>query len=119
IAKTFQKVDQAQVVLYLTDAVGDSEEKIQQMLDKLQERISGEQKELFVIANKVDKSKASNDVIPVEIKDKYQKIQNVIYISALQNRGVEELVNVLSESAKNKLSTTEGSIISNARHYAA
>src|SRR5690606_15443999 len=74
IAKTFQKVDQAQVVLYLTDAVGDSEEKIQQMLDKLQERISGEQKELFVIANKVDKSKASNDVIPVEIKDKYQKI---------------------------------------------
>lgn len=119
ILKTFEKVDQAQVIFYLTDALNDPAEKIQQMLQELQAKIKGQEKQLFVIANKVDKAGLELSNIPEAISEKYRGIENVIYISALKNIGVEELVEALSQIAREKLSNTEGSIISNARHYAA
>lgn len=117
IARTYSKVDQAQVIFYLTDAANDSQEKIKDMLDKLQKRIIGQEKQLFVLANKIDKVNIAKD--EREPAEKYAGIENIIYLSALKNQGVDELVEKLSDIAKNKLSSTESTIISNARHYAA
>ena len=119
IAKTYSKVDQAQVIFYLTDAINDSKEQIRQMLDRLQQRIEGQEKQLFVIANKVDKAGAVDATVPEMITEKYAGIENVIYLSALKNEGVDELVNQLSDIAGNRISVGEGSIVSNARHHAA
>lgn len=119
IARTFSKVDQAQVIFYLTDAVGDSAEKLKGMLDKLQQRIQGQDKQLFVLANKIDKASLGYKNISDEVISKYSSFENVIYLSALKNDGVDELVGKLSKIAQNKLSATEGTIITNARHHAA
>src|SRR5690606_41353112 len=51
------------------------------------------------------------------VKNKYSSIENVIYLSALKNDGIDELVEKLSNIAQSKLSATEGTIITNARHF--
>lgn len=119
IERTYSKVDQAQVIFYLTDAIEDSAEKINEMLGRLKSKIEDQEKQLFVVANKVDKAGIEQEKIPSEVKSKFKGIENVIYLSALKNEGVDELVDKLSEIASTQLSGSEGTIITNARHFAA
>lgn len=111
IEKTFEKIKQAKVVLYLFDSSTASSEKVHSEMKKLEEHTVG--KQLIAIANKVDKDDAE------KIKSTFGDLHNVLFISAKQKENVEQLKSLLTEKVKQGLLNNDDVIISNSRHFEA
>ena len=111
IKKTFEKIDQAQVVIYLFDAGSFSEEKatFKVEIEKIKNKYP--QKPLIVLANKVD---TINDKQKADLKS---QIQEVELISAKTNIGVEELKNKLLSFVNTGALKNNDTIVTNTRHY--
>ncbi len=111
IKKTFQKIEQAQVVIYLFDA-----QKFKVQGSKFQVEIETIKnkyplKNLVIVANKVDK--LSED----EIKNLQSAISNLQLLSAKTNQGVDELQNKLLEFVNTGALRSNETIVTNSRHY--
>lgn len=111
IKKTFQKIEQAQVVIYLFDA-----EKFQVSGSKFQleiETIKNKYplKNLLIVANKVDK--LSKD----EIESLQSAIGNLHLLSAKTGQGVEKIQNKLLEFVNTGALRNNETIVTNSRHY--
>ncbi len=91
ITKTYQKVDQATVILYLVDAKKSTKAEIQKTVQDIQKRIEGKNKRLLVVANKLEDELALTSPLPAEITSKFEGIEAVHYLSALKKTNVEEL----------------------------
>ncbi|MCB0400572.1 MAG: tRNA uridine-5-carboxymethylaminomethyl(34) synthesis GTPase MnmE, partial [Flavobacteriales bacterium] len=89
IRKSFEKIDQASIVLLLVDAVKITREALLQEVAKIEERIAGKNKQLLVIANKVDQGHAD------ELKTKFEGIDNLILLSAKDKQHLETLIDRL------------------------
>ncbi len=113
ISKAFEKAGKASIVLYLIDALESHAEEIAPTLSDLRSKI-GEEQELVLIANKVDKARDMED-----IKSKFAALPETVVMSATDGIGLEELRNRLVEASKAIL--TEGSevVVTNVRHYEA
>lgn len=111
IEKTFDKIKQAKVVLYLFDALTASSKKIHLELKKLEEHTDG--KQLIAVANKVDKGNLT------QIEAAFGGLNNVIFISAKQKENVEHLKNLLTGKVKQGLLSNDDVIVSNSRHFEA
>lgn len=111
IKKTFEKIEQAQVVIYLFDA---EEFKIQSSKFKVElEKIKNKYplKSLIVIANKIDKV---DDSLLVLMQDEILGIQ---LISAKSGFGVEQLTDSLLNLVNTGALRNNETIITNTRHY--
>ncbi|TXD73702.1 tRNA uridine-5-carboxymethylaminomethyl(34) synthesis GTPase MnmE [Aequorivita antarctica] len=111
IKKTFEKIEAAQVVIYLFDA-----EKFQVSGSKFQDEIETIKnkyplKNLVIVANKVDKLSEK------EIKNLQSAISNLQLLSAKTNQGVEELQNKLLEFVNTGALRNNETIVTNSRHY--
>lgn len=111
IKKTFEKITQSQVVIYLIDAseVTDANAnsfniEIQSIQNKFPD------KPLIVVANKIDKSNSGF------IKSKFD-YQNLLLLSAKENIGVEELKQKLLEFVNTGALRNNQTIVTNSRHY--
>ena len=111
IEKTFEKINQAKVVLYLFDASSASYEKVIEELTKLKR--SAEGKQLIAIANKVDRGDAA------QIKTTFGDLDQVLFISAKEKANVDRLKVLLTEKVKQGLLSNDDVIVSNSRHYEA
>ena len=111
IEKTFEKINQAKVVLYLFDASSASYEKVIEELTKLKR--SAEGKQLIAIANKVDRGDAA------QIKTTFGALDQVLFISAKEKANVDRLKVLLTEKVKQGLLSNDDVIVSNSRHYEA
>jgi len=111
IEKTFEKINQAKVVLYLFDAATPSFEKVSDELKKLENRLKG--KELIVIANKMDQGDAS------QIKVNFGDIENLLFISAKQKENIQDLKTLLTDKVKKGILSNDDVIVSNSRHFEA
>lgn len=111
IEKTFEKIKQAKVVLYLFDSSTASSDKVHSEMKKLEEHTEG--KQLIAIANKVDKGDTD------KIKSTFGDLHNVLFISAKQKENVEQLKSLLTEKVKQGLLNNDDVIISNSRHFEA
>ena len=114
IKKTFEKIEQAQVVLYLIDSY-QFEETINKLnllkieISKIQNKYP--QKALVVIGNKVDK-------ISEETRTKmHAEISNLHLISAKSGQGVEELKTTLLNFVNTGALRNNETIVTNTRHY--
>ena len=90
IQKTFEKIGQAQVVLYLFDAEKSKEESQQFKVEIETIKNKYPQKQLVIIANKADKITAS------EIETLKSEIPELIAISAKKKEGVEKMTDALT-----------------------
>ncbi|MDC8000279.1 tRNA uridine-5-carboxymethylaminomethyl(34) synthesis GTPase MnmE [Aequorivita todarodis] len=111
IRKTFEKIDQAQVVIYLFDA---EKFKIQGSKFKIEiETIKNKYplKNLVIVANKVDKLSEE------EIVNLQSSIVNFQLLSAKTSQGVEELQNKLLEFVNTGALRNNETIVTNSRHY--
>ena len=111
IKKTFEKIDQAQVVVLLLDAkeLKVKSEKLKVDIAQIQNKYP--QKPLIVIANKVD---------TVDIQDFSNfksQISNLILLSAKTRQGVEELKSKLLEFVNTGALRNNDTIVTNSRHY--
>lgn len=102
IERTFSKIKEAMIVLYVTDAASFDRNETMQFAE-----IINDPQRLFVTV--VNKSDLYQD----------KKIENegvTLYISAKQGTGIDELENKLVDFART-ISGTHDTIVSNTRHY--
>ncbi|WP_298479814.1 tRNA uridine-5-carboxymethylaminomethyl(34) synthesis GTPase MnmE [uncultured Maribacter sp.] len=114
IKKTFEKIEQAQVVLFLVDAkeVQNSALGIQSLVIEI-EKIKNKYplKPLLVIANKRDVLSSK------EIEHFSSSIPNLLPISAKTGEGVEALKNKFLEFVNTGALRNNETIVTNTRHY--
>lgn len=111
IKKTFEKIDQAQVVIYLFDA---TQFKVQGSKFKVElEKIKNKYplKPLIVIANKIDQ------VADSLIAEMQAEIPEIQLLSAKTGFGVEPLTNSLLKLINTGALRNNETIVTNTRHY--
>ena len=110
IEKTFEKMDQARIVMYLLDAQSTNQEEIQNIHDEFRSKY-GSDKALMIVINKMDLSSLDLSKFP-------EDLANHLYpISAKENRNIDDLRNRLHELIHQGEISTSDVIISNNRHY--
>ncbi len=111
IKKTFEKIEQAQVVIYLFDSTefitSSSQFKIE--IEKIKNQFP--LKPLLIIGNKADK------LSPDEVINLKSEIENILLISAKEKIGIEELKNQLLSFVNTGALRNNETIVTNTRHY--
>ena len=117
IRKTFEKIEQAQVVLFLIDSlqlIMDNENSVKIQIEKIRNQFP--LKPLIVVTNKIDK---------LDSKQRKQfdnqlsiiNYQLLIEISAKNKTGIEELKNQLLSFVNTGALRNNETIVTNTRHY--
>jgi len=116
IKRTFEKIAQAQVVIFLLNAemfnVQGSEFKVE--IEKIKNQFP--QKPLLVVANKID-NLSDTEILNLTVSLSAVEGSNLIAISAKENIGVEELKNKLLEFVNLGELRNNNAIVTNSRHY--
>ncbi len=111
IKKTFEKIEQSQVTIYLFDAEKNSNdlEAVRIEIEKIRNRYP--QKPLLVIANKID------TLSETQLAEINTTIADVLLLSAKTGFGVEQLTNSLLNLINTGALRNNGTIVTNTRHY--
>ncbi|WP_324069132.1 MAG: tRNA uridine-5-carboxymethylaminomethyl(34) synthesis GTPase MnmE [Flavobacterium sp.] len=112
IQKTFEKIEQAQVVMFLVDSTEltmESLELLKVEVEKIRNKYP--QKALLTIFNKKDKLEERL------LQNLESQIENSIFISAKQKVGIEELKNELMSFVNTGALRNNETIVTNTRHY--
>lgn len=112
IERTFQKLDQAEIVLWMIDATN-AQAQITQLAGQLLPRC--ERKQLILVYNKADLVDNIQNSIPDNFPDNVQSIT----LSAKKREHIEELQRMLITSAHLPTITQNDVIVTNVRHYEA
>lgn len=104
VAKAFEKMKRAQIVIYLFDVNSTSAQELEAELSKLKV----EDALVIPVANKTEKNPEKAAL--------FADIPNIHFISALQKKGIEELKKALFLAVK---IDNSGSIVTNLRHFEA
>ena len=112
IERTFQKMDQAEIVLWMIDATN-AQAQITQLAGQLLPRC--ERKQLILVYNKADLVDNIQNSIPDNFPDNVQSIT----LSAKKREHIEELQRMLITSAHLPTITQNDVIVTNVRHYEA
>lgn len=116
IERTFQKLDQAEIVLWMIDSAH-AAAQIAQLSEKVLPRC--EHKHLILVLNKADLiNKAQKSEITSLLSGLPQKSSS-IFISAKQHTATDELEKLLIEAAHLPAITQSDVIVTNVRHYEA
>jgi tRNA modification GTPase len=110
VARTYEKMKEASVVVYLFDVHELSSTELQKELDELKQHT---QAELVVTGNKVDKEDIAYT------KKEFSHFKDILFISAKEKLNLEELKTKLIEIFDSKSATIPETIITNARHVEA
>lgn len=111
IQKTFEKIDQSQVVIYLFDSSSALAEleRIQIEIEKIKNKHP--LKPLIVLANKVDK------LTQEDKKLLEYALDNVLLLSAKSGQGVDDLIAKLLDLINTGALRNDETIVTNTRHY--
>ncbi len=111
IKKSYEKIDQASVVLLLVDSA--QIKKAQLVLDvkHINDRIEGKNKRLIVIANKIDQGDKKT------IQQKFEGIGNTIFTSAKEGENIEAIKEQLYAFVQGGAMPNNDTVVTNARHY--
>ena len=117
IKKTFEKIEQAQVVLFIIDSLQliiDNENKVKIEIEKIKNKFP--QKPLIVVVNKIDSLNQTQKEL-LSTKLSIINYQLFIEISAKNNLGIEELKNQLLSFVNTGALRNNDTIVTNTRHY--
>ena len=125
IKKTFEKISQAQVVVYLVDSsqIAVNRERLQEVrieIEKIKNKFP--QKPLLIIANKTDRlaeEEVQNLKAKLEEISSHAERAQFLLLSAKTNVGVEELKERLLKFVNTGALRNSDTIVTNSRHYAA
>jgi tRNA modification GTPase len=117
IKKTFEKIEQAQVVLFLIDSLQliiDNENKLKIEIEKIKNQFP--LKPLVVVINKIDSLNQEQKEL-LSAKLSIINYPSLIKISAKENIGVDELKNQLLSFVNTGALRNNETIVTNTRHY--
>jgi tRNA modification GTPase len=106
VLKSKEKIQQADIVLYLFDLNMNNDEFL-----VLSNDIKNQNEHIITVANKTDTADKNL------LKHKKEILQDTIFISAKMNTGIEALKEKLFEMAADNTVLSENIILTNARHY--
>jgi len=116
IKKTFEKISQAQVVIYMFDALKFqvSNSKFQVEIETIKNKYP--QKNLVIVANKVDQLSEKEMQL---LKNTLSKVEGSFYImlSAKMGLGVDELQQLLFNFVNTGALRNNETLVTNSRHY--
>ncbi len=104
VKRSYRKVQEASILLYLFDA---SNEKESAVLKEIEDLKTSSDQRVLAIGNKVDRGQSEFSSL------------NPIYISAKEGLGLEDLKTSLLAQVMSEGSNTEDTIVTNARHVSA
>jgi tRNA modification GTPase len=112
IERTYQKMNEAMIILYLIDISTIRIEVLKSDIRKLQEKLTDKNKRIIVVANKID--------MLVEIPKGFLEFLNLetIFISAKRRENLEVINDSLMKAA-DIINSEENTVVSNTRHYEA
>ena len=119
IERTFQKLDQATIVIWLIDATHAPQE-IEELSRKILPRCRG--KHLIIAFNKVDKI---DDTTRQQLTRLYERLTHemtdtaMIFLSASHNQNIDALESMLVDTVNLPQADENDVIVTNARHYEA
>lgn len=116
IGRSFQKLDQASIVLWVIDST-EAKAQIEALKDKVIPRCEG--KKLILVMNKCDVTPESAVVFDTEIFSPENVCMETISISAKNRKGIVELQELLVKAAALPEVTQNDVVVSNIRHYEA
>jgi tRNA modification GTPase len=108
VRKSLEKMNQADIVIYLFDVNEISAEKLMTLIDEMQEKGI----KYLLVGNKIDLARNEN------FTENFSNI-NVLFISANSQKNIELLKQRLVDVVIGGLLKSESTIITNARHYEA
>jgi tRNA modification GTPase len=106
IEKSLEKMQQADIVIYIFDVNEESPEQIQTVVNDLQERSI----DYLLIGNK-------SDLAGPELHESFNDFENLIFVSAKDNEHIDTLKDRLATMVLEGNVQTEGTIVTNARHF--
>jgi len=115
IERTFRKIEQASVILFMAES-DDTAEAVNQYIRRIRNQPGAEHKPLILIINKKDRAdeKAIRELENAVIRDGNL---DVISISALKGENIKELTDLLSQVVNIGSVRFHDNIITNIRHY--
>jgi tRNA modification GTPase len=116
IKKTFEKIKQAQLIIYLLDAslLENGKNNIPSILDDIEQlKNQNPNKQFVAIANKADLISAST------VKALQTEISDVVPLSAKHKQGIELLLKTLINLVNTGALSANETIVSNSRHFEA
>ncbi|MCF8379687.1 MAG: tRNA uridine-5-carboxymethylaminomethyl(34) synthesis GTPase MnmE [Bacteroidales bacterium] len=114
IRRTYQKIDQAEIVLLLSEAT-DSIENMKKSYVELSNQIEGKNKKLLLIINKSDKLSQKEES---ELKNSLQGL-DFLFLSALNDPEMNSLSKLLLKTAEVEKLKETNLVITNVRHFEA
>lgn len=112
IERTFQKLEQANIVLWMIDT-REASSQISQLSSQILPRCKD--KQLIIVFNKADLIEETSHIIPANLPNDIRSI----FISAKQKNGIEKLEQLLIEAANIPSLSQNDIIVTNVRHYEA
>lgn len=109
IERSLEKMRSADVVLYIFDVREITKEELLSISNKLKENNNT----LILVGNKADVFNKES------AGEKFSGFENIHFISAKNNTGIDDLKNSLFKSTVNELPSSESVIVTNARHHEA
>jgi tRNA modification GTPase len=113
IERTYNKIKNSEILLYLVDAESATKKDILKNTEAIRKK-AGTNKRLYVVINKTDILK-STSALEKELGD----FENILFISAKEGKGVEDLKNHLYEFVSHSEFSDQQIVVTNARHFAA
>jgi len=113
IERTYEKIRQAAIILYLFDVSSTSLQEINETIREFYETLDDKKKRLILIANKIDLL----EEIPHNFKDLVEL--ETIFISAKRNENVNLIVESLLRSVEVGVEEANHGIVTSSRHYQA
>jgi tRNA modification GTPase len=113
IERTYEKIRQAVIILYMFDASETTLEEITETLNDFRERFYDENKRLILIANKID--------LLEEIPHHFRNLVELetIFVSAKRKENINMIAESLLSSVNTASEEENQAIVSNSRHYEA
>jgi tRNA modification GTPase len=117
IKKTWEKINEASVILMI-DEISDDAASINKRADSVRSVIEGSGKFLIIIINKRDQATKERQI---ELADNIKLLGNdsVLFISAKEKFGLDELKQELNDVTAGEKLSSESVIITSLRHYEA
>ncbi|MEY4629185.1 MAG: tRNA uridine-5-carboxymethylaminomethyl(34) synthesis GTPase MnmE [Bacteroidota bacterium] len=109
VEKSREKMRSADLVVYLFDALEESKENIL----AVQKELNTVAKNWLMVGNKID------DAQQIENRAANYQLEEVVYISAKEDKGLDELRNKLTRKVTQGVINTENTIVTNTRHFQA
>ncbi len=112
IERTYEKIKQATIVLYVCDIGNISNSKVKEVLEEFKQYIQDETKHFIFVGNKIDQL----GKLPSHIKEILEL--DTVFVSAKRKENIQLLTDALVNTVK-KFNISNDVIVSNSRHYQA